>query len=73
MQSVIFKSTIVAQVVHSINIEASTKAKCPFGYGGNSTETLTQTVDKVQYLEEMFSDSLEFSENMTKADYNSIS
>jgi hypothetical protein len=72
MQSVIFKSTIVAQVVHSINIEASTKAKCPFGYGGNSTETLVQTVDEVTYLEEMFSDSLEFSENLTEADYDSI-
>ena len=70
MQSFIFKAIVGAQAATAIKI--GTKAKCPFGHTSNTTETLAQDIEEVQYLEQMFADSLEFSKNMTPADYEAI-
>ena len=70
MQSFIFKAIVGAQAATAIKI--GTKAKCPFGHTSNTTENLAQDIEEVQYLEQMFADSLEFSQNMTPADYEAI-
>jgi hypothetical protein len=82
MQSKILTSAFVLQSALAVHLdEAATanatattqaKAKCPFGYDSPDSATLAETTVKVDYIEEMFEESLNFSSGATRVDYEAI-
>jgi hypothetical protein len=87
MQNKLLTSAFVLQSAFSIKLEeeaaanaaanaaATTKAKCPFGYDSATTATLAESTVKsepVNYIEEMFDESLNFSKGFVSEDYDAI-
>ena len=82
MQSKLLTSAFVLQSAFSIHLdEAATanatattqaKAKCPFGYDSPASATFAETKAEVNYIEEMFEESLNYSKGFDSNDYDTI-